>query len=369
MKSKASHAPIIGITGSAGKSTTKEMLASILKTKWNVLKSKKHSNKNQPHHTKHFMGKIKSSHQAVVLELGLGRKSGRRHFRYVQPTIGVITNVGSAHYGKLGNSLIAIAKSKSLLIKHLHPKGTLFINHDDSNSKLLNVKQFKGKVFSVGFNRGAHYQAKQLTYLKNGMRFQVKLNNKNENFYIPTFGEHNVINALFAIAISDQLNFSVQQMKRGLKNFQSPARRLNVITLPNESVLIDDSFNANPQSVKVATDVLCELGKNKTKVAVIGSMLELGKYSNEAHREIGHYIAKQPVDMLFTLGHKAKRIGKVAINKGLRKNKVHHFTDQNKLHRRLKSSIKPRTVILVKGSHRMNLMETAEFIAKYSIRS
>ncbi|MDQ0339023.1 UDP-N-acetylmuramoyl-tripeptide--D-alanyl-D-alanine ligase [Caldalkalibacillus uzonensis] len=367
MKPLIPNIPAIAITGSAGKSTTQAFIYSILSTKWKrILKTTK--NLNLPSHTNQKVKRLKPSHQAVILEMAFGREAGKRHFRYIQPNMGVITNIGTAHYGKLGNSLESIAKSKSLLIKYMNPKGTLFINNDDQNSKLLETHHFKGKIVTVGIKNKADYQASHIKYLDNGMRFKVALDNQKETFFIPTFGDHNVINALFAIAVAHQLHFTPAEMRKGLKKFKNPARRLDVIPLPHQSLLIDDTFNANPQSVKAASDVLVRLGKGKKKIVVLGSMLELGQYSKKGHKEVGRYLAKKGIDAIYTYGKKAKWIGEAAIKKGFPAQNVHHFTNRQHLHNMLAKHFQPDSAILVKGSHAMKMYKTAEFLAEYSLR-
>ncbi|MFB4165502.1 UDP-N-acetylmuramoyl-tripeptide--D-alanyl-D-alanine ligase [Alteribacillus sp. JSM 102045] len=366
MASKIPKIPIIGVTGSAGKSTSTALIHSIFKTKWNhVLKTP--GNRNLPKHTRRIAQKIKPSHQAAILEMGLGREAGKNHFRYIKPNFGVITNVGTAHFGKLGNNIKATAKAKSAMIKYMNPKGTLLINKDDKNSKLLKTKKFKGRLVTVGIKKRAHYQAKNIRYTKHGMTFKVRLNRKWEHFFIPTFGTHNVINALFAIAIADKLRFSPRQIRLGLKRFKPPVRRLNAIPLPFNSLLIDDTFNANPQSVKAASDVLIKLGKRKKKIAVIGSMLELGRYSNKGHREVGKYLARKGIHRIFVFGEQAKEIKRAAVRKGYPSKKIYAFTNRKQLHHLLKNYVSPKSIILVKGSHRMRMKNTSEFVARHSL--
>jgi UDP-N-acetylmuramoyl-tripeptide--D-alanyl-D-alanine ligase len=353
--------PTIAVTGSAGKSTTTAFISSILKRKWKIIKTEK--NRNLSDHTKRYASRITSSHKAVVLEMGLGRP-GKRHFRYIRPNISVITNIGTAHFGKVGNSFKGTAKCKSVLIKYMQPQGTLLINKDDQYSKLLQTKNFKGKQITVGIKNKADYQASRIQYLDHGMKFNVTLDGKEQTFFIPTFGVHNVINALFAIAISHRLHFSTADMRIGLRTCKMPNRRLNVLRLPNQSILIDDTYNANPHSVKAATDVLTSLGKKKKKIVVLGSMLELGKHTIKGHKEVGQYLVKKNIDAIYTYGKNAQWIGRAAVNNGFPAQNVHHFENRSSLHKRLKKNVKPNRAFLVKGSNRMRMMKTADFLAK-----
>ncbi len=351
--------PTIAVTGSAGKTTTKEMIASVLGAKWNILKSEKTN--NQRYHTKKYADQIHSGHQAAVLEFGMGRKNaGRIHCSHIQPNISVITNIGTAHYGRLGNSIKSTAQSKSALISYMKPDGILLVNKDDKNYKLLNTTNFKGEIITVGINKKADYQAEDVKYLKKGMSFNVRLNRKKENFFISAFGSYNVINALFAVAISHRLKFKPSEIKAGLKKFKAPNMRLNLIKLRNKSLLIDDSHNSNPEAVKAAVGTFIKLGKGKKKIVVLGSMLELGKYSFKGHEEVGQYLAKNDIDVICTYGEYAKFIKTGAVNAG-HKN-VKHFLNRDKMHTWLKQNIKPKTAILVKGSNRMNMYSTVNFL-------
>ncbi|MFX3674868.1 MAG: YheC/YheD family protein [Paenisporosarcina sp.] len=354
--------PKIAITGSNGKTTTREFIASVLETQWNVLKTI--GNKNLPNNTQQMMEAFDpSTHEAILLELGMGKQgAGEQHCNHFQPNISVITNIGTAHYGNLGNSIETTAQYKSVLIKCMKADGILLLNKDDKNSQLLDTSTFKGKVITIGINSSANYKASNIVYLSNGMRFNVEMKGHNEAFFIPTFGKHNVYNALFAIALADKLDFPIQIIREGLKNYQVPIKRLNVYNLKDESLLIDDTVNANPQSVKAAIDVLVIIGKDKKKIAVLGSMLELGDYAGEGHREIGKYAAEKKVDVIYTFGELSIDIHKGAIDHGFPIKKIKHFKDRNELHHELKSSREHNSIFLVKGSSLMNMNKTAEYL-------
>ena len=236
------------------------------------------------------------------------------------------------------------------------------MNNDDENSKLLETELFQGEIVTVGIHNHAEYMASNVQYLAEGMGFEVRLSNEIGHFFIPTFGKHNIYNALFAIAICHRLGFTISDIRLGLANYQKPIKRLNLFTLNDESVLIDDTANANPQSVKAAVDVLLQIGKNKKKIIVLGSMLELGDYTVQGHTEVGDYLAKHQVDAIFTYGDEAKCICKAARNGGYPEEKIQHFTKRLLLHRALKGCMKPNSVILVKGSSSTKMSRTVEYI-------
>lgn len=353
--------PTIAITGSSGKTTTREIIASILEQKWNV--SKNTGNKNLPMHTQQIAESYTPAVDAILLELGMGKQgAGEKHCSYIQPNVSVITNIGTAHYGNLGNSIASTAQYKSALIKYMKQDGLLLLNNDDENSTLLDISTFTGKITTVGIIHQADYQASNIKYAKNGMDFQVTLDGKKELFFIPTFGSHNILNALVAIAIAHHFQFTIAEIRAGLANYQVPIKRLNFIELNNNSLLIDDTVNANPQSVKAAIDVLGEVGKEKKKMVVLGSMLELGEYTVEGHKEIGQYVANNQVDVIYTYGQGAKWIREGAIEAGFDGTKVRHFKSRDDLHREVKHDMEANSVVLVKGSSAMNMHKTVQYI-------
>ncbi|MCF8566248.1 UDP-N-acetylmuramoyl-tripeptide--D-alanyl-D-alanine ligase [Alicyclobacillus tolerans] len=358
--------PVIAITGSAGKTTTKEMLASILQTRWKIFKSA--SNLNFINHTATYAKQINASHRAVVLEYGMSARGHiKRHCSIIQPNISIVTNVGSAHIGSFGGDIRKLARAKSELIEFMKPSGVLVLNKDDAGSKLMPRHGFKGKLLTVSTTQPASYRAHNIHYAGGGMSFQVQLKGKTQSFFIPTYGEHQVYNALAAIAVADHLGFSANQMRLGLRRYIRPSRRLTVHRLKNNIVLIDDSFSANPHATIAAVNVLKRIGKGP-KIAVLGSMLAMGKYSAKGHRDVGKHVANKKVDYLFTYGSLAKQIGTAAVRAGLPASRVKHFVQRPALHRSLALRLKPNTTVLVKGSHAVGMKETANFIQKFASR-
>lgn len=353
--------PTIAITGSSGKTTVREMIASILDVKWKVLKNI--GNKNLPINTEQIAESYDTSIDVILLELGMGKPgAGERHCGIIQPNVSIITNIGAAHYGNLGNSIESTAKYKSALIKYMKPDGTLLINKDDDHSTLLNTHGFKGRIITVGMKNKADYQASDVQYVKGGMKFRVELDGTKETFYIPAYGFHNILNATFAIAIAHHLKFTIAEIKKGLKNYEVPIKRLNVIELSNHSILIDDTVNANPQSVKAAIDVLKVMGEKRKKFVVLGSMLELGDYTIEGHKEVGEYLANHEIEKIFTYGKGASWIVKGALDAGYSSEKVQHFKKREEMHVELKNCLDENSVVLVKGSSMMNMHKTVDYI-------
>jgi UDP-N-acetylmuramoyl-tripeptide--D-alanyl-D-alanine ligase len=338
------------------------MIASILRRRWNVFKSA--ANANAPANTRRHAKRINKRHRAAVLEYGMFRKGTiRQHCRLLQPNFGVITNVGTAHIGNVGNRVQGIASAKSELIRHMKQTGTLVLNADDANSKLLTVKGFRGKIVRVGIRGKADYKASGVRTLKRGVAFRVRLGGKEETFTIPCLGIHNVYNALNAIAIAHRLGFSGSEIRRGLAKYPIPFRRLVRTELPRRITLIDDTFSSNPDATKAALDTLASVNR-KHKIAVIGYMKDLGQYARKGHEDVGKHAAKKPLARLYTIGKLARYVAAGARQAGLAGNRIRSFESRPQLHKALAATIQPDTAILVKGTHLLQLEKTVSFLKR-----
>lgn len=354
--------PIIAVAGSSGKTTTKEMIASILQQRWRILKSK--NNRNNRQAIRKHVKQIRPYHRAVVQEYGMSARGHLRNScRILRPNMAVITMVGTAHIGNVGGSLKTLIAAKSELIKYMNPAGTLFLNADDHNSKLLHTKDFRGRIFKVGMKNHADYRAYDIRYVEGGMRFKVNLNGSSHSFFIPIYGTHNVYNALFAIAVTHRLGFDAKTIKAGLSKYIKLQRRMRVYTVANRIRVIDDTFNANPNSVKAAVEVLSKVGKGKN-IAVLGDMMELGRYSIQGHRDVGRYVVGKKVDNLITYGRRAKLIGKVAVSRGFPAKRVVHASNRTILHKQIKQKVTPGATVLVKGSNATHMSVTVKYLRR-----
>lgn len=356
---KKEETPIIAITGSAGKTTTKAFLSSILSKKWNVFESKDYWNTTD--HTKKHAAEINSSHQAVVLEYGMAYPGViTEHCSIIQPTMSIVTNVGLAHVGNFDGDPRKVAEAKSELIHGMDQYGVLCLNEDNENSRFLQTQNFKGKTVTVGIQKPADYRAYDITYSDQGMSFKMKLRNEEVELFIPIFGEHHVYNALSAIAIADQLGFSPLEIKTGLL-FKKPPRRLTIYNCKNNITMIDDTVHSHPEGVRAAIDVLVNLAKQR-KIAIIGQMRELGDLREREYRKVGDYVQQQGIDLLITYGFRTEEIGAQAKRMGMPAENIYHFTDREKLHTLLSKVIRPDDTILIKGASKTNMFETVKFI-------
>ncbi|MGE7987019.1 YheC/YheD family protein [Lysinibacillus fusiformis] len=351
--------PIIAITGSAGKTTTKAFVGSILSKKWNVFESKDYWNTTE--HTKKHKEEINDSHQAVVLEYGMAYPGIiTNHCSIIQPNISIVTNIGLAHVGNFDGDVRGVAKAKSELIHGMDQQGLLILNKDDENSRYLETQQFKGKMLTVGIKRDADYRAYDLQYKDIGMAFKMKLHGQEIELYIPILGEHHVYNALNAVAVADHLGFSPLDIQAGL-NFKKPPRRLTIYNLRDDITVIDDTVHSHPQGVRAAIDVLTNIAK-KRKVAIIGQMRELGVLREEEYRKVGEYIYEEGIDEFITYGFRTDEMSNAAIEMGMDPSKVHHFINKDALHALLDNLIKPHDTILVKGASKTNMFETVKYL-------
>ncbi|QDQ02570.1 UDP-N-acetylmuramoyl-tripeptide--D-alanyl-D-alanine ligase [Lysinibacillus fusiformis] len=351
--------PIIAITGSAGKTTSKAFLGSILSTKWNVFESKDYWNTTE--HTKKHAEEINSSHEAVVLEYGMAYPGIiTNHCSIIQPNISIVTNIGLAHVGNFDGDIRKVAMAKSELIHGMNQKGLLILNKDDDNSKYLSSQQFKGKILTVGIHTDASYKAYDIQYKESGMSFKMNLQGQEIALYIPILGEHHVYNALNAVAVADYLGFSPMEIKEGL-NFKKPPRRLTLYNCRDQITVIDDTVHSHPQGVRAAIDVLTNIAKNR-KVAIIGQMRELGDLREEEYRKVGEYIHEQEIEILITYGFRTEEMGAAAKAKGMNPSNIYHFTNKENLHALLVKIVKPHDTILVKGASKTNMFETVKFL-------
>lgn len=362
--------PVIAVTGSAGKTTTKEMIAAILGRRWRVYKSM--FNKNFLGNTRAHARRIKPHHQAAVLEYGMLRSGNiLSHCRIIRPSIGVITNIGTAHIGNVGGRKQGVAMAKSELIRHMQPDGKVFLNMDCGFSRMLREQPFAGKFsgqfLTIGIEQEADYVATNIRQLEEGLQFCCSLNEIEHSFFIPVLGEHNIYNALFAIAVADSLGINPATIQLGLRLFRPQKQRLTHYRTFRNVHILDDTYSSNPNAAKAAIDALCQVAKG-TSVAVLASMLEMGKYEVKGHEDVGRYLREKNVDYLYTLGRSARHIARGAIRAGFPADRVVHCSSKRELHQRLMRRLKPNTYFLVKGSRLLKMGETVHFLYRQATK-
>lgn len=346
--------PIIGVTGSVGKSTTKEMIASILQQRWKIVKTT--GNANLSRNIVGFLSKLYRHHNAAVFEMGMNRFGEIQSQCFMaKPTIGVMTRIGEAHVGNLKNSIYGVIKAKQELINGLQPKGILILNRDDKYTSKFSLKNFKGRIFYYSIKTKTNYWASHIINVRNGIRFKAHYGGGIHDYFIPVFGIHNVANALGAIAVAHNLGFSPVHIRRGLSMFEAPKWRLQLNTGIKGSLLINDSYNANSTSMCAGINVLKDLSAGKQSIAVLGDMLELGLRSKAGHRQVGKYVATKAITRLFTVGKLARDMAAAAREAGMPRKNVYSFNNRAEALQRLRLYLNKNTVVLFKASRRIAL--------------
>jgi UDP-N-acetylmuramoyl-tripeptide--D-alanyl-D-alanine ligase len=342
---------VIGITGSVGKSTTKEMIAEVLSTRYRTLKSP--GNLNNEIGLPLTMLKLSSGHQRAVFEMGF-YVPGEIAFLcdIALPHIGVVTNVGTVHAERAG-SQEAIARGKAELVQALPPapEGVAILNFDDPWVRKMEEKT-KARVFFYGLSPEANLWADNVVGLGlDGIRFRLHYRGETLHVKIPLIGRHSVHTALRAAAVGLAEGMNWQEILEGLNQGHTQLR-LAAVRSQTGALLLDDTYNASPESMLAALNLLDEL--DGRKVAVLGDMLELGPYERGGHEMVG-LRAAQVVSILLTLGERAHTIAQAARRAGMKKNSVIEFDEFDPLIEWLKVNLTKNDAVLIKGSHGLRM--------------
>lgn len=340
---------VIGITGSVGKSTTKELVAEVLSQKYRTLKNI--GNLNNEIGLPLTILKLTESHQRAVLEMGFYVPGEIQLLcKIADPIVGVISNIGAVHAERAG-SMEVIASGKAELVNYLPPNGFAILNYDDPWVRPM-AENTKAKVLFYGLDPQAHLWADQIEGLGlQGIRFCLHYKNEQLFIRVPLIGQHSVHTALRAAAVGLVEGLTWQEIIYGLQQGHAQLR-LAAVSTPNGALILDDTYNASPDSVLAALNLLEELQGNKW--AVLGDMLELGPYEEQGHEMVG-VRAAQIVKKLVTVGERAKIIARAARRSGLPANAITSVNSNEEATKVLKSSLKQDDVVLVKGSHGLHM--------------
>jgi UDP-N-acetylmuramoyl-tripeptide--D-alanyl-D-alanine ligase len=340
--------PVIGVTGTAGKTSTKEIIKHILEQDRSVQATYKSMN-GLVLNEKYVLG-IDHKTEAAVFEMGVSYPGNIRKAGDVfKPTIGVITNIGIAHLETCG-SFERYLQAKGEMIEVVNQKGTLILNADDENTKLINVSSFKGKLVYFGQSPASDYRVSSINYESTGMGFVLHIHDESYRGGIPGWGQHNVYNALAAIAATHQMGLEIEDILNRLSTFNQVERHTAISTGLNQTIMIDDTWNANPSSTYAALNVLEEIGKQTKKIAVLGTLQRLGSKEEEEHRKLGTYVARSSIDQLVIVEERASSIGEAAKQAGMAMHNIHQVTSAEALDEKLGSLITKENVCLIKMS-------------------
>jgi len=350
--------PIVGVGGSNGKTTTKELIASVLRQKLASLASE--ASFNNDIGVPLTLLRLQKEHQAAVVEVGTNHPGELAPLvKMVQPKFGVITSIGREHLEFFGG-LDGVADEEGWLAELLPVSGKLFINGDTSYSDQI-IQRACAAAERVGFSQSNEWHVASAKIDKDGTTFRLEAPEEkfSGEYHINLVGRHQAVNATFAIAIGAELGLSREEIVRGLEECQPPKMRLQIEEL-NGVRILDDAYNANTDSMIAALETLRDLPCKGRRVAVLGDMGELGEHTEAAHAEVGRLAAELGVDQLFVIGKMAGVTGQAARNAGL--NRVLEFVDVTAAVGAVKKFVKPDDVLLLKASRKAELERVAELL-------
>ena len=342
---------IIGITGSSGKTTTKDMLATILVEKYKV--NKTYSNNNNHIGVPLTILSTTNKHEVLVAELGTNHFNEIKYSAGIlEPGYAMILNIGDAHVEYLKNRAGVWKEKSALFYETLKNNGKIFINYDDPVTK-----RFVGKsknLVTYGFSGRTDLKAKVKKYSADGKPvIEIKYKNKKFTEKLNFYGEQSANNYIAAVAAAFELGLSKSQILSGTKKIKATPQRLNVIHNKN-FVLIDDTYNANPDSTKAAIELVGKISLFDKKILILGDMLELGKSKIELHKRLSLVIRKNKIDELYAIGPAMKHLNESLKVKGIIKK---HFRTRKSLMNFITKKDFNNSVILVKGSRGMCMEE------------
>lgn len=351
---------IVGVTGSVGKTSTRDMIYSVLNENFKTLKTE--NNYNNEIGLPLTLLKLTDEEMAVI-EMGMNHIGEIDYLSNItKPNISVITNVGTAHIGELG-SRENILKAKLEITNGMDEKGILIINNDND---LLHEYYLKNKnnIITIGINNESDFQAFDIKENDSSSTFKIK---HKDTFYEITCsipGKAYIYNALIAFAVGFILDIDYAKIANGIKNIKLTENRMEIIKLKKGIKLINGVYNASYDSMKSSLEIL-KSQSGERKIAVLGTMLELGSFSKELHENVGSLIINNDVDYLITVGSDAKYIGSKAVSLGFNEERVFSFENNNDATELLKRLIKDNDTILLKASNGLHFKEIVDNLVSY----
>ena len=344
--------PVIAITGSVGKTSTKDIIASVVKTKFKTLKTEGNNNNN--------IGlpltilKLRD-HEALVVEMGMN------HFKEIslltkiaKPTLSIITNIGTSHIGNLG-SRENILKAKLEILEGMKKQVIIINNDNDLLHNWHEQNKNKIEIYTYGIENKSDVEAINIKLMNQNSEFLAQLQEENIPIEVPVGGIHFVYNALCAVTVGKILNISNENIKRGIKEFELTKKRMDISYLNSGAILINDSYNASYESMKMSIEYLSNY-EGERKIAVLGDMFELGEHAKELHEKVGEEVAKNNIDILICSGENSKYIIKKAKEMN-NKIKTFYFEKQDEITEKIKKETKQGDIILIKASNGMKFYE------------
>ena len=347
--------PVIAITGSVGKTSTKDIVANVVAKKFKTLKTEGNNNNNigLP-----FTILRMQDEEAAVLEMGMN------HFGEISllasianPNICIITNIGTSHIGNLG-SRENILKAKLEILEGSKKRAVIVNNDNDLLHKWYEENKESYNIKTYAINEKSDVMAKDISLKENTSDFTCNINGKEERITVPVGGEHFVLNSLCAITVGEVLGIEADKIKSGIEEFELTKKRMDIIELQNGVKIINDAYNASLESMRASLKVLSEFKENR-KIAVLGDMFELGDFAKDLHQKVGEEVAKNKIDILISSGENSKYMTEVVKNE-LGEDKVFYLENKEKIEELLKNIVKPGDVVLFKASNGMQYYKIAE---------
>ena len=346
--------PVIAITGSVGKTSTKDIVANVVSKKYKTLKTEGNNNNNigLPLTILRLQDE-----EVAVIEMGMN------HFGEIslltsiaKPTICIITNIGTSHIGNLG-SRENILKAKLEILEGSKKEAVIINNDNDLLHKWYEENKENYNIKTYGIKEQSDIMAKEIKLEENKSTFTCKINNVEEKINVPVGGEHFVLNALCAITVGEVLKIEENKIKKGIENFELTKKRMDIVELKNGIKIINDAYNASLESMEASLKVLSEF--KERKIAVLGDMFELGDFSEELHKKVGKEVVKNNIDILIACGENARYIADVA-RESANKENVYYLRKTEEIKPLLEKIVKNNDVILFKASNGMKFYKIAE---------
>lgn len=346
--------PVVQITGSAGKTTTKEMIASVLSRHFLTLKTE--ANYNNEIGTPQTLLRLMPEHQAAVIETGMDHFGEiRRMGAMVRPTIAVITNIGDAHIGNLDGTRQGVLRAKSEIFENLQPGGLAVLNGDDP---LLSTLHLPFKTLRCGESENCDVRVTDICERGiEGLSCTVTTEKDSYSLRIPSPGRFMIYSAAMGVAIGEYLGLSKEEIIRGVAAYTPTGSRMRLIRCPGERIIIDDCYNANPQAMAETLRLLAGTRRPR-RMAVLGDMFDLGDLAAEAHEQIGLLLNELKLECVVAIGQWMKYLTETA------RGNVYHFDTVEQACETLHREFTPGTAVLVKASHAMHFEKIVEELEK-----
>ncbi|PLS08375.1 Mur ligase family protein [Neobacillus cucumis] len=339
--------PVVAITGTCGKSTTKEMLKHILEDTHNVQATI--SSKNADYYNLSYLLGMDENTDVAVFETAVSKKGDMTEScKYFYPTMGIMTMIDVDHTDKI-RSFDNYLAEKAKIMEGMNNEGILILNSDDPYLSSINTSKFKGEIITFGKNKNASFRIKRYQYHSSGMMFWMEYKQRDYKGYIPGLGEHSVYNAVAALAAASMLGVEIPYALKRLASYHHMRSHFEIMEGRNQITLVDDTWKSNPASLRKGLETLSKIAlPTQRKIAVLGRMCSLGKYADEEYEKAGHLVAALGVDILITKGFIAKDFQKPAIEAGVNPDHVYHFSDADEMKRFFDSFLLPNDIVYFK---------------------